>query len=147
MSIDLVLMILFAEYVTFTWIRTRKNVFCCTHGPNLQSLTKLVGTFVLKGALDKYNIIPQLFSKKVRIYISLEVLVWVMNVCGILRSRLTYFWNMNITSISSFFKVNFNKYTILVYISIWDTLEKMLFTQYLIKRKSCQNQLKISALV
>ena len=42
----------------------------------------LVGT-LLKGALDKFNIIPQLFPKKVRISISLEVLAWVMTACRV----------------------------------------------------------------
>ena len=45
----------------------------------------------LKGALDKYNIIPQLFPKKVGIFIALEVLAWVMTACRVLRFRLTYF--------------------------------------------------------
>ena len=44
----------------------------------------------IKGALDKFNIIPQLFKKKVGIFIPLEVLAWVMTACGVLRSRLTY---------------------------------------------------------
>ena len=35
----------------------------------------------LKGALDKYNIIPQHFQKKVGIFIPLEVFAWVMAVC------------------------------------------------------------------
>ena len=67
----------------------------------------------IKGALDKFNIIPQLFPKKVGIFIPLlEVLAWVMTGCWVLRSRLTYFWRyMNIFSIS-IFKVDFNKYTI-----------------------------------
>ena len=39
----------------------------------------------------KFNIIPQLFQKKVGIFIPLEVLVWVMTACRVLRSRLTYF--------------------------------------------------------
>ena len=35
----------------------------------------------LKGALDKYNIIPQLSSNKVGIFIPLDVLAWVMTAC------------------------------------------------------------------
>ena len=35
----------------------------------------------VKGALDKYNIIPQLFPKKFWIFIPLEVLAWVMTAC------------------------------------------------------------------
>ena len=45
--------------------------------------------FSLKGALDKFNIIPQLFPKKVGIFIPLEVLAWVMTACWVLHSRLT----------------------------------------------------------
>ena len=36
---------------------------------------------IVKGALDKYNIIPPTFSKKVWIFISSEVLALVMNAC------------------------------------------------------------------
>ena len=36
-----------------------------------------------KGALDKYNIIPQLFPKEVGIFIPLEVSAWVMSVCWV----------------------------------------------------------------
>ena len=35
-------------------------------------------TLEFKGALDKYNIIPQLFPKKVGIFIPLEMLAWIM---------------------------------------------------------------------
>ena len=35
----------------------------------------------IKGPLDKCNIIPQLFSKKNGIFISLEVLAWLMTAC------------------------------------------------------------------
>ena len=45
----------------------------------------------LKGALDKFNIIPQLFPKKVGIFIPSEVLAREMTACRVLRSRLTYF--------------------------------------------------------
>ena len=85
------------------------------------------------GALDKYNIIPQLFPKKVGIFIPLEVLAWVMTACWVLRSRLTYFWrNMNISSIFYFSKsTSINTQ----YSSLWDTLKMMLFTKYLIKWK------------
>ena len=44
-----------------------------------------------KGALDKFNIISQLFPKKVGIFIPLEVMAWVMTACRVLCSRLTYF--------------------------------------------------------
>ena len=35
--------------------------------------------YSFKGALDKYNIIPKLFPKKVGIFIPLEVLPWVLS--------------------------------------------------------------------
>ena len=88
----------------------------------------------IKGALDKFNIIPQLFpKKKVGIFIPLELLAWVMTACRVLRSRLTYFWRyMNISSIFYFSKsTSINTQ----YSSLWDTLKMMLFTKYLIKWK------------
>ena len=90
-------------------------------------------TLNLKGALDKFNIIPQLFPKKVGIFIPLEGLAWVMTACRVLRSRLTYFWRyMNISSIFYFSKsTSINTQ----YSSLWNTLKMMLFTKYLIKRK------------
>ena len=61
---------------------------------------------LLKGALDKFNIIPQLFPKKVGIFLPLEVLAWVMTACRVLSSRLTYFWRyMNISMIFYFLKL------------------------------------------
>ena len=73
----------------------------------LQSICALY----IKGALDKYNIIPQLPSpppKKRKSWVfdtKLELLSWVMNACWVLSSRLTYFWrNMNIPSIFYFSK-------------------------------------------
>ena len=86
-----------------------------------------------KGALDKFNIITQLFPKKVGIFLLLEVLAWVMTACQVLRSRLTYFWRyMNISSIFYFSKsTSINTQ----YSSLWDTLQMMLFTKYLIKWK------------
>ena len=87
----------------------------------------------VKGVLDKCNIIPQLFPKKVGIFIPLEVLAWVMTACWVLPSRLTYFWkNMNIFGIFYFSKsTSINTQ----YSSLWDTLKMMLFTKYLIKWK------------
>ena len=87
----------------------------------------------IKGALDKFNIIPQLFSKKVGIVIPLEVLIWVMTACWVLLSRLIYFRrNMNICSIFYFSKsTSINTQ----YSSLWNTLKMMLFTKYLIKWK------------
>ena len=46
---------------------------------------------IIKGALDKYNIIPQLFPKKVEIFIPLQVFAWVNTACRVLCSRLIYF--------------------------------------------------------
>ena len=101
----------------------------------------------IKGALDKYKIIPQLFPKKVGIFVLLEVLTWVMTVYWVLHSTVSYFWrNMNISSIFYFSKsTSINTH----YSSLWDTLKMMLFTKYLIKWKHVhwQNQLEISALV
>ena len=95
----------------------------------------MISPFIIKfkGALDKYNIILQLFSKKVGVFIPLEVLVWVMTACWVLRSRLTYFWRyMKISSIFYFSKsTSINTQ----YSSLWDTLKMMLFTKYLIKWK------------
>ena len=41
----------------------------------------IYSNLIVKGALDKYNIIPQLFPKKVGIFIPVEVLAWVMTAC------------------------------------------------------------------
>ena len=92
----------------------------------------IVGIF--KEALDKYNnIIPQLFYKKVEIFIPLEVLAWVMTACWVLHSRLIYFWsNINIINIFYFSK---STSTNTQHSSLWDTLKMMLFTRYLIKWK------------
>ena len=58
---------------------------------------------LLKETLDKYNIIPPTFSKKVVIFIPLEVLAWVTTACWISCSRLFYCWrNMSISSIFYF---------------------------------------------
>ena len=90
-------------------------------------------TFV-KGALDKFNIIPKLFPKKIGIFLPLEALAWVMTVCRVLRSRLTYFWrNENISLIFYFFLKSTSINT--QYSSLWGTLNMMLFTKYLIKWK------------
>ena len=88
---------------------------------------------LVKAALDKFNIIPNFFPKKVEIFIPLEVLAWVKTACRVLCSRLTYFWrNMNISSIFYFSKST-SKNT--QYSSLWGTLKMMLFTKYLIKWK------------
>ena len=122
------------------------NVFCCLEYPN-QSIVSLnvkdklhlsciwtSGWMIeFKGALDKCNIIPNFFQKKVEIFIPLEGLGWVMTARWVLCSRLVYFWrNMNISSIFYFSKsTSINTQ----YSSLWDTLKMMLFTKYLIKWK------------
>ena len=74
------------------------------------------------------------FSKKVEIFIPLEVLALVMTACGVLRSRLTYFWGyMNISSIFYFSKST--SINTQLFSSLWGTLKMMLFTKYLIKWK------------
>ena len=61
--------------------------------------------YIFKGALDKYNIIPNFFFKKIGIFIPLEVLAWVLTACWVLPSRLIYFWrNMNMFSVFYFSK-------------------------------------------
>ena len=87
----------------------------------------------MKGTLDKYNIIPQLFPKKLGFFIPLEVFAWVMTACWVLCSRLIYFWrNMNISSILFFSKsTSINTQ----YSNLWVTLKMMLFTKYPIKWK------------
>ena len=99
----------------------------------LEKFHNRLASFDFKGALDKCNIIPNFFQKKVRIFIPLEVLAWVMTACWVLRSRLIYFWrNLNISSIFYFSKsTSINTQ----YSSLWDTLEMMLFIKYLIKWK------------
>ena len=68
-------------------------------------MCKLQIHYQLKGALDKCNIIPNFFQKKVGIFIPLEVLAWVMTACWVLRSTLIYFWrNGNISVIFYFSK-------------------------------------------
>ena len=88
---------------------------------------------LFQGALDRFNIIPQLFPKKLGFFLPLEVLACVMTACQVLRSRLTHFWRyMNISSIFSFSKsTSINTQ----YSSLRDTLQMMLFTKYLIKWK------------
>ena len=111
--------------------------------------TCLVIVTMIKRALDKYeNIILQLSPKRVKIFVLLEVLAWVMTACWILHSSLIYFWrNMHISSIFYFSKsTSINTQ----YSSQWDTLKMMLFSIYKILNKMkmlWQNQLKISVSV
>ena len=57
----------------------------------------------IKGSLDKYNITPIFFPKKLGL--PFEVLAWALTACQVLRCRLTYFWrNMNISMIFYFSK-------------------------------------------
>ena len=78
-------------------------------------LTLLFGKVTLKGALDKYNNIPQLLTA-----------------CWVLCSRMIYFdRNMNTFSIFYLSKST----SINTQYSLWDTLQMMLFTKHLIKWK------------
>ena len=57
----------------------------------------------LQGHCTSITSSPNFFPKKVGIFISLEVVAWVMTVCRVLRSRFTYFRrNKNIFSIFCF---------------------------------------------
>ena len=87
---------------------------------------------LFKGVLDKFNIIPNFFPKKVGIFIPLEVLAWVKTACQVLRFRLTYFWR-NIHFSSIFFSKSTSINTQCS--SLWGTLKMMLFTKYPIKWK------------
>ena len=100
----------------------------------------------IKGALDKFNIIPNIFPKKVGIFIPLEVLALVKTACRVLHSRLTYFWrNMNISSIFYFSKST-SKNT--QYSSLWGHSEDDAVHKIAHKMKMHrQNQLKFSVLV
>ena len=91
------------------------------------------GAQALKGALDKCNIIPQLFPKKVGILIPSEVLACTMIARRVLQSTLIYFGrNVNISSIFYFSKsTSINTQ----HSSLLDTQKMMLFTKYLIKWK------------
>ena len=84
--------------------------------------------FKVKRTLDKYNIIPQLFPKKLR-FLYHEKCCY----CCCLPFSLTYFWRtMNICSIIHFSKsTSINTW----YSGLWDTLGVMLFTKDLIKWK------------
>ena len=81
--------------------------FLNTQATNLSAQTRMFTACLykrnFKGALDKYDIIPNFFQKKVGIFVPLDVLAWVMVVCQVLHSRLTYFWrNMIISDIFYF---------------------------------------------
>ena len=45
--------------------------------------------YILKGALDNFNLIPRFFSKKVEIFIPLEVYPYVVTACSILLATST----------------------------------------------------------
>ena len=66
----------------------------------------------IKGALDKYNIIPQYFPKKVEICIPFEVLAWAMYAEFYDLDWFTFEEIYEYFLHFLFFKVNFNKYTI-----------------------------------
>ena len=89
----------------------------------------------LKGALDKYNIIPKLFLTKVVTFLSFDLLAWVMIACWGLHSRLTYCWkNMNSSNI-----FYFSKSTLIntLYISLRDTLGVMFRTYPSVPNPAC----------
>ena len=46
-------------------------------------------SFLFKGALDNFSLIPQFFSKKVEIFIPLEVYTYVVTACSILLATST----------------------------------------------------------
>ena len=74
-----------------------------------------------KGALDKYNIIAQLFPKKSWDFYTIRS----VDMGNDYMLSLTYFWrNMNISS-TSYFSKSTSKNT--QYSSLWDTLKMMLF--------------------
>ena len=111
------------------WVQV-DPLFCAQTRVKSSSL----GTYVLKGHWTSITSSNFFQKKRIRIFIPLEVLAWVMIACWVLRSRLTYFWrNMNISSIFYFSKsTSINTQ----YSSLWDTLKMMLFTKYLIKWKA-----------
>ena len=78
------------------------------------------------------NIILRLFSKKIEIFISLDVFQD-NDPCSVLTSNFTYFWR-NIKFSSSLY---FSKLTQMntLYSNLWDTLKMLLFANYLIKWK------------
>ena len=92
---------------------------------NSTSKKKMKERLFAKGALYKYNIITHFYT--------IRSVAWVMTACWMLRSILTYFWR-NLNMFNIFY---FSKSTSIdtQYSSLWDTLEKMLFTKYLIKWK------------
>ena len=92
-----------------------------------------LGRIKLKGALDNYNIIPNIFWKSWDFYIIRSAGMAKDCIAEFYILYLTYFWrNMNISCIFSFSKsTSINTQ----YRSLWDTLKMMLFTKYLIKWK------------
>ena len=118
------------------------------HFSSSTPLTLFALYVTFKGALDKYNIIPQLFSENVGIFIPLEVLAWVMTVYQVLRSRSTSFGRCTGMNISGIFYFSKSTSINTQYSSLWDTLKMMLINKIPHKMKThWQNQLKIWVLV
>ena len=70
-----------------------------------RSWTENIENLKSTGALDKYNIIPNFFTKKLRFFIPLEMLAYVLSPCWVLSSWLTWSWrNLNLSSIFYFSK-------------------------------------------
>ena len=118
--------------IMFYWNMVMKMLKCKNENLMTSHFGTLLGSITLLRQFPLTSVtLSQLFPKKVEIFITLEVLVWVMTACWVLHSRLIYFWrNMNISSIFYFSKsTSINTQ----YSSLWDTLEMMLFTKYLIK--------------
>ena len=69
-------MCLSISYIQCRFITKYFNMFNCD-----VKMSFYKHALIIKGALDKYNIIPQLFPKNVGIFMPLEVLAWVMTAC------------------------------------------------------------------
>ena len=110
----------------------------------LEAIPKVQEKCNFKGALDKFNIIPNFFPKNVGIFIPLEMLAWVKTAFYIL--DWTYFWrNMNISSIFYFSKLTSMNTQ---YSSLWGHSEDDAVYKIAHKMKThWQNQLKFSVLV
>ena len=124
------------KWCTILTLTIISNIFLPWGVLSLRPLFTPSWPFPIREALDKCNIIPNFFQKKVEIFIPLEVLAWIMTACWVLCSRLIYFWrNRNISSIFYFSKSTSINTLYTWYSSLLDTLKMMLFTKYLVKWK------------
>ena len=108
----------------FDWSRHSGSTSSVSTGPSvdhsLMSSSMYILISTVKGALDKYSIIPKLFPKKVGIFIPLKVLAWVVTACWVSRSRLIYFWrNINMFSIFYFSKSTSINHNTVAYGTLW----------------------------